>query len=145
MKPSKRNTRLSTWKLIEVASIKKTGTQAYLGIVNPGLVDQCKTTVRPPVEPNVVSGFDGSYKGQYVDTRRFRRTWLLDTGFGTILETLACANACGEDEGYEDADCRFETKLHESYIELKSIQVLLPGVGLPVLAASAALCKDNKR
>ena len=81
-----------------LSSIKKTGTQAYLGIVNPGLVDQCKTTVRPPVEPNVVSGFDGSYKGQYVDTRRFRRTWLLDTGFGTILETLACANACGEDE-----------------------------------------------
>ena len=81
-----------------LSTIKTTGAQAYLGIVNPGLVDQCKTTVRPPVEPNVVSGFDGSYKGQYVDTRRFRRTWLLDTGFGTILETLACANACGEDE-----------------------------------------------
>ena len=87
-----------------LSSIKTTGAQVYLGIVNPGLVDQCKTTVRPPVEPNVVSGFDGSYKGQYVDTRRFRRTWLLDTGFGTILETLACANACGEDESCQ-AEC----------------------------------------
>ena len=81
-----------------LSSIKTTGVQAYLGIVNPGLVDQCKTTIRPPVESTTKSGYDGSYKGQYVDTRRFRRTWLLDTGFGTILETLACANACGEDE-----------------------------------------------
>ena len=81
-----------------LSSIKTTGVQAYLGIVNPGLVDQCKTTIRPPLESNVKSGYDGSYKGQYVDTRRFRRTWLLDAGFGTILETLACANACGEDE-----------------------------------------------
>ena len=81
-----------------LSSIKTTGVQAYLGIVNPGLVDQCKTTIRPPVESTTKSGYDGSYKGQYVDTRRFRRTWLLDTGFGTILETLTCANACGEDE-----------------------------------------------
>ena len=81
-----------------LSSIPTTGAQVYLDIVNPGLVDQCKSTHRPPVESNVVSGYDGSYKGQYVDTRRFRRTWLLDAGFGTILETLACANACGDDE-----------------------------------------------
>ena len=68
---------------------------SYLDITNTGLVDQCKSTNRPPIESYKMNGYDGSYKGQYVETRRFRKTWLLDTEFGFIVETLACANACG--------------------------------------------------
>ena len=65
-------------------------------MTSPGLVDQCKSTFRPPIESSQNSyGFmDGSYKGQYVETRSFRYQWLLETKYETISDIRQCVRLC---------------------------------------------------
>ena len=82
-----------------IDSISTADVRIYFGMTSTGLVDQCKSTFRPPIESSQnFSGFHGSYKGQYVETRTFRYQWLLETKYETISDIRQCVRLCGKNE-----------------------------------------------
>ena len=82
-----------------INSVSAADVRIYFGTTNPGLVNQCKSTFRPPIDSSQkLSGFDGSYKGQYVETQSFRKEWLMETNYETISEIKQCILSCDKNQ-----------------------------------------------